>query len=111
MAQTIKYPFGAATKAAVTSGATMALTVDNPVTYATISEMAAAGTLNLTVNEEMPVGAILYVRVSADSTNRTLTLGTGMTANAFTVTASKAFLLTYVFDGSKYIAQSTLQLN
>jgi len=111
MAQTIKYPFGPATKSAVTAGATMALSVDNSVTYATISQMSADGTLNLTVNDEVEAGDLLYVRVSADGTNRALTPGTGMVGHAFTVTASKSFLLTFVFDGTNFISQSTLQLN
>jgi hypothetical protein len=105
------YPFGKVATLDITAGGTMAATVSERVTHATISEMSAAGTLNVTIGSEVPEGAMLKVRVSADGTSRVLTLGTGLTGNAFTVSAGKSFVLSFVKMGASFVSTSTLQLN
>jgi hypothetical protein len=107
----IRYPFGYATKASVTAGATMALTIANSETIATISQMSAAGTLNLTVAGDVPVGSNLTIIVSADGTNRALTPGTKMEGNAVTVTASKKLAISYKYDGTNFVHTGTVTLN
>lgn len=107
----VKWPFGPASKIAVVAGATMAATIKNSKTHITISEMGAAGTLNLTLSDQLEAGATLKVKASADGTNRVLTLGTGLTGNAITVTASKSFEINFEFDGSTFVCLSSLVQN
>lgn len=107
----IRYPFGYADTKSVTSGATMALAIGNSETIATISQMTAAGTLNLTVEDDVPVGSNLTIKVSADGTNRTLTPGTAIQGAAVTVTASKTLALYYKYDGTNFVHVATTTLN
>lgn len=113
MSQTsyIRWPFGAAEKTSVAFAAVMAATINNSKTVLTLAQMTAAATLNLTINSEMEVGAELIIKVSVDGTNRVLTHGTGFTGAATTLTASKSYCLTYVYDGSTYLLKSTQLLN
>ncbi|MCO5253627.1 MAG: hypothetical protein M9892_04580 [Bacteroidetes bacterium] len=111
VSQKVQYPWGEVSKIPVTAGATMSATVWNNKTQIDISEMAAAGTLNLAIDPAVRVGAQLRVKVSADGTNRTLTLGTGLEGNALTVSAGKKFNLLFEFDGEKFSQVSTQQLN
>lgn len=106
-----KYPFGACSELTEAYGATIAVDVDNSRSVLTIAQMTGAATLNLTVDAEMEVGSELFIKVSADGTNRTLTPGTGMTGTAQTITASKSFLLHYVYDGTAFLHNGTTQLN
>ncbi len=99
----VQFPFGEADVKSVTAAAAMEVEVNNTETIVEISEMGAAGTINLKVHGQMPVGARLTVRASADGTNRLLTFGTGMTGVAFSVTANKSATLSFVFDGSSYV--------
>ena len=107
----VKFPFGAADVIAADAAAAIAVTISNNKTLLTISQMAAAGTLNLTIDKDVEKGAELHVRVSADGTNRVLTFGTGMTAVAHTNTASKTFHHTFVYDGSKFVKVAEIQLD
>lgn len=109
--QFVKFPFGEAEKTSKDYAAAVAADINNTLTQLTIAQMTGAATLNLTVNAEMPVGARLIVRASADGTNRTLTPGTGMTGTAQTLTANKSYALSYFFDGSSFVHTGTQILN
>jgi hypothetical protein len=107
----VRFPFGKAEVANVAAGAAIAYATKNSKTILTIGEMGAAGTLNVSVHPEQAAGDELIVKVSADGTNRALTLGTGVTGNAYTVNANKSAVLTFVFDGASFVLTSTNQLN
>jgi len=111
MSKTLKWPFGPADSQSAAYSATIAASIANSRTELTIAQMTGAATLNLTIGDEVEIGDELVVRVSADATNRVLTAGTGMTAPAFTVTASKSFVLTYCFDGTNFTLKSSAQIN
>jgi hypothetical protein len=99
----IKYPFGPADNLLVGYAAAIAATIENNETVLTIGQMTGGATLNLTIDSEMVRGANLTVKVSADGTGRVLTFGTGMTGNAYTVTANKSATLTFKYDGSTFV--------
>jgi hypothetical protein len=107
----VNSPFGLIAKIEVESAAAMTVAVDEHQTLMTVSEMEAAGTLNVNTSGELREGADLKVFVSADSTSRVLTLGDGLTGNNFTVTASKSFVLSFVYIGGSFVNYSTLQLD
>ena len=105
------HPFGNVAKIAVTADTTMAATISEQVTQLTISEMAGAGTLNLTVGAEVNDGAELHIIASADGTGRALTFGTGITGNNVTVTANKTWLFVAKKFGANFIVSSALATN
>jgi hypothetical protein len=102
------HPFGDVDVIAVTAAGTMAATIEEQVTHLTISEMSAAGTLNLTLGSEVKPGAKLVIMATADGTNRNLTFGTGITGNVLQITANKTFIITAEKVGASFIVSSTL---
>lgn len=108
----ISYPFGAAdVQAQVASASPIAATINNQETVLPIAQMTAAATLNLTLGAGLKAGANLTVKVSVDGTNRVLTLGTGLTGLAQTLTASKNYLLRFHYDGTTFNHVTTNPLN
>ncbi len=107
----VKFPFGAADNVSKDYAATVAITVDNTKTIATIGQATGACTVNLTIDENMEDGAELILKTSADGTNRVFTWGTGMTGNAYTNNASKSAAHRFVYDGSSFIHLGSTQLN
>jgi len=107
----VKYPFGAADSQSLAFAAAIAATINNTKTVATIAQLTGAATLNLSINTEMPVGAELIVKVSADATGRTLTLGTGLTGNAQVLAISKSYSMKFEYDGTTFVHMSTNLLN
>ena len=100
---TYQWPNGKVDQQTIAAAAVMAITVKNSKTQINITgAMAAAGTLNLTVNSRVPVGATLMVKAVSDGTGRTLTFGTGMTGKAFAITASKHVVFMFEWDGTKF---------
>lgn len=111
MDTTVRYPFGPADVQSADYAAAIAVTIKNAKTFLTIGQMTAGATLNLTIEKDVPAGATLTVRTSADGTNRTLTPGTGMTGNGVSNTASKSFSHTYEYDGSTFVHVTSQLLN
>lgn len=107
----VKFPFGAADSVSKVYAATVAATIDNMLTVLTIGQLTGACTLNLTLDANLEVGAKLYVQTSADGTGRTITWGTGMSGNAVANTASKSFMHEFVYNGTAFVAVSSLVLN
>lgn len=107
----VKYPFGAADTLSAAYAATIAVAIDNTETVLTIAQLTGAATLNLTNNAELKAGNRLTILVSVDGTNRVLTHGTGLTGAATTLTASKSYALSYVFDGSTFTLTGVQLLN
>jgi hypothetical protein len=100
----ILYPTGDADIESVsTYSSTMTLTVDNEENIVTLPTLTGATTLSVTAGSELKKGAKLRVRATADGTNRVITFGTGITGAAFTVTASKTVLLSFIFSGNSFL--------
>jgi hypothetical protein len=107
----IKFPMGVADVLTAVYAAIIAAVIENGFTQLTIAQLTGACTLNLTLDSNLRVGEQLVVRVSADGTNRVLTLGTGMTGAAVTITANKSWCLTFYFDGTAFVLKSATALN
>ncbi len=86
-------------------GATLAVTVKQRDTFLQPATLTGAVTINLTLDAQLTAGAKLYLKVTADGTNRVVTLGTGFDAAAtdITVTASTCFCRTFVYDGNAFV--------
>lgn len=100
---TYQYPHGPAESIAVAYAGTMAAEVKNSETIITVANLTGAGTLNLTVNEAVRKGAVLTLKTSADATGRTLTFGTGFTAAAYAIGASKSVCISFKYDGTNFV--------
>lgn len=85
--------------------ATLAVTVKQRDTFLKPATLTGAVTINLTIDGQLTPGAKLHMKLTADGTNRVVTLGTGFetAASDITVTASTTFYRTFVFDGTAFI--------
>lgn len=111
MSGIVKFPFGKADVVSKGYAAIIDVDVLNMETIVNIGTLTGATTLNLNVNHQVDPGANITVKITADGTNRTVTFGTGITAVAHTVTASKSFAYSFKYDGSKFIQTAVTQLN
>lgn len=84
--------------------ATISVTPNASVTYVNVAQLTGALTLN-TVVTNCKVADRLTLIFKSDGTNRTVTLGTGLTSSAATivVTASKNASVSYVFNGVAFV--------
>lgn len=113
-AQAINYPFGGA--GVTTSDAdslTLALEVDNLVEFVTIDSTTLDTILTINVADVSSVrtGAELYIKATADGTDRDISFGTNITGTDNTVTANKTDVLYFIFDGSAYLLVSSNQID
>lgn len=85
--------------------ATLAATIKQMDTFIQPAELTGNATLNLTIDSQVTAGAKLHLKLDADSTARTVTLGTGFDAAAadIIVPATKVCFLTFVYDGSAFV--------
>lgn len=101
----ILYPVGAATIETVAYAATMALVepVFNNKSLVEVGQMTGNGTLDLDLDAELREGADLYLKVSADGTERTLTLGTGTDGSTVVVPLNTTVNVHLYFDGTQFV--------
>lgn len=99
----VLFPF--AEKQEPAYAAIIAATIKQMKTFFQPAQLTGNLTLNLTIDSQVTAGALLFVKLSADATNRTFTPGTGFDASAaaVTVTASTTVTKTYVYDGVAFI--------
>lgn len=85
--------------------ATLAVEVKQMESFCKPAQLTGNVTVNLTIDDQLTPGAKLYLKLEADGTNRTVTLGTGFDDDAsnITVTASTVVCKTFVFDGTSYL--------
>jgi hypothetical protein len=107
----IKAPFGVPEQLSFAYAATLAIAPWNMESVFIIAQLTGNITINSTNDAETPVGANLSLKMSADGTNRTVTLGTGFLGNSITVTASKSVIAEFKYDGSKWNHLGTTTLN
>jgi hypothetical protein len=84
--------------------ATLALTPNAANAIYRPATLTGAMTINLTVTSAKVCDRLTFLFV-ADGTNRVVTFGTGTTSSGtLTVTASKKAAITFMFDGTAYVA-------
>jgi len=88
--------------------ATLAVAVKQMETFLQPAELTGNVTINLTIDAQVTPGAKLYLKLDADATNRTVTLGTGFDADAsdITVTGDTVAFKTFVYDGTAFVPAS-----
>lgn len=74
----VLYPFGAPDRQAPTFAATIALAIYDRMTVVDLDTDTQNATINLTIDEETPDGALLIVNVNQDGTGYDVAFGTGM---------------------------------
>lgn len=101
----VLYPFGAATQLTVAYLAVMALSEDvcNNKSLIEVEQMTGNGTLNLTLDPELREGADIYLKVSADGVERTLTLGTGTDGSTVVVPLNSTVNVHLYFNGTQFV--------
>ena len=104
MADKVLYPWGAASTFLVAFAASMSLGEDvcNNRSIAEVEQMTGDGTLDLTLDDELRTGAEIFLKVSADGTQRTLTLGTGTDGSTVVVPANETVNVHLYFDGNQF---------
>ena len=106
----IKYPFGEADEQALSATGAQALTIVNSVTVVDGVTTEATGnrTLNLTIDDEVKKGALLFVKSKTNGTETTI-FGTGITSATITGVAGKTKTQGFVYDGSVFLPLGTAQ--
>jgi len=111
MADKLMWPVGDADKIQVASTATINASVSNRLTILEIDTLTTAGTLNITIDPQVPIGSTLVIKVPCGSPARDLTLGTGLTGTVVTGVANKTKYVTALYDGVTFVVQSVNQVN
>lgn len=90
-------------------GATLAVTIDKQQTFLQPAELTGNATINLTIDEDVIAGAMLHLKLDADASNRTVTLGTGFAASlaSLVVVASTVWTVSFVYDGTSFICMDS----
>ena len=87
--------------------ATLAVDVKQMETFLQPGALTGNVTINLTIDSQVTKGAKLHLKVkeSANSADRTVTLGDGFDADATDITVVKATTVckTFVYDGSAFV--------
>lgn len=85
--------------------ATLAVAVKQYNTVLAPGKLTGNATINLSVNSQVTPGAKLLLRLEADSTQRTVTLGTGFDADAdqVVVPISSVVFLEFTYDGTAFM--------
>jgi hypothetical protein len=107
------FPFAKATTETLAPLATgaAAVTIADNFTFVNLGTFSAATTLTVTAGAEIRVGARVVVQGLVDGTNRVLTYAGDALGVAQTFTASKTRAVEMVWNGSKFIVISSLQLD
>jgi hypothetical protein len=104
----IKWPFGAASEAALTATGAQALTVVNQMTIVDGVTIEATGnrTINLTIDENVEAGAIMFVKSKTNGTETTI-FGTGMQGATITGVDGKTKTVAFIYDGTNFVEAGT----
>lgn len=109
----VKWPFGEASEEALTATGAQAIDIVNEMTIIDGVSTQATGnrTLNLTIGDEVGVGAMIVVKSKTAAVEKT-TFGTGFTAPEMTGVAGKTKVASFIYDGSTFIqAGAEVQLD
>lgn len=85
--------------------ATLAVDIKQMETFLQPEELEGNATINLAIDDQVTLGAKLHLKLDADSSARTVTLGTGFSATPATivVAATSVAYVSFVFDGTEFI--------
>lgn len=109
-AQTLKFPFGAATVKAVTLDSTaLTFSVTNTVEFVNVASLDTNAVVRVTAANAKP-GYLLYMEVKADTvSNRTVTFSSGIKGVVLTCTKAKSYIIHAVHNGTQYVVLNTKQ--
>lgn len=105
MAKKAKYPFGPATDSDVLSATgAQALTIQDNLTIVdgVTTQATGARTFNLTVDDSVDVGALLWIKSKSAATENN-TFGTGMTGPTVAGVAGKILSFLFIYDGTAFV--------
>lgn len=98
----IQYPFGAAQGFTCAASGTVAVTINNQMSYVSaVPTLTAAATLSLTAGSSLKAGAICLVTVKTTSTEVT-TLAGSVLAPSVTGVAGKTWSQAYLYNGTNF---------
>jgi len=103
MSNIIKYPFGPASEVALSASGDQAIELENSLTIIDGVSTPATGdrTLNLTIPEDLEVGARLVIRMKTAATESTI-FGTGITGTSVVGIAGKTKTVEAVYNGTVF---------
>ena len=104
--QKVEVVFPTSEKQVLAGDVTIDALVERSTTIIDLGELTAAGTLDLTIGSDVPVGAILTVKAQSDATARDLTFGTGMIGPVMAGVISKTKTALFIFDGVNFVAMA-----
>ena len=108
----LKYPFGAADVQDIAAAAVVNIVVVNGgLTYARLTALTAATTINVTVPVDCPQGAQLIVELPSGATARDTTFGTGFTGAVVTGVINKTKVATFRYIGTSFVQTAVNQVN
>jgi hypothetical protein len=104
----VSFPYDDAQVIALTANGAQAITIIDTLTIIDGVTVPATGnrTLNLTIDEQVPIGAILMGKMKTDGTETTI-FGTGMSGATITGAAGKTKTFLAMYDGSKFVEAGT----
>ena len=99
----VKWPFGDATTLTLSATGAQALTIDNDFTVidGVTTQATAERTLNLTIDSEVGVGAMILIRTKTNGTENTV-FGTGMVGVTYAGEAGKTKNALCVYNGTAF---------
>jgi hypothetical protein len=85
------------------AAATLPVTIKQMVTFIHLATaMAAAMTINLSINAQVTKGAIIHLKAASDGTARDITFGTGFTAPVLAGVISKTKVQSFIYNGTAF---------
>lgn len=108
MSEKVRFPFGEADELALTATGAQALVIDNDMTIidGVVTEATGDRTLNLTIDEDVNVGARVAIQVKTSSTQNTI-FGAGITGKTFAGVAGKTKTVEAVYNGTEFVVMGT----
>lgn len=104
MEKIVKWPFGEASTVQLSASGNQEIEINNELTIIDgVSTQATDDrTLNLTISEDVGVGAMIMVKAKTSATQATI-FGNGMTGPSLTGVAGKTKTALFVFDGTSFV--------
>ena len=108
MARIIKFPFGASEAITPAYAAAIAVDVADTKTILTPATLTGNMTINLSIDSEVVAGSELIVIATADSSERTVTFGTGFSAGTDNLVIGGTLTKTasFIFNGTSFTEKS-----
>lgn len=102
----LKWPFGLGDSVTLTAAGAQALAIDDNLVIidGVTVEATSDRTLDLTINSEIKLGAMILVKSKTNGTQDTI-FGTGITAPTITGVAGKTFTQGFKFDGTTFLPE------